>query len=278
MTADSPESAVSEWRNAGFAASDAQTFIDASVPLVVARQWTDAGIDPDDAVDFIGKAVPPDHATDFHKRGIEPWQVTRTDIGFEVELEPWQRDPLEQLAAVIEPGRFGLSIWSVTPWDGEHLENEVSLEWDGRHVVEWSVLSGSGLSMMSEVSFSGVAGWPDDKDLLVTYSGDDGRRGFHRLGGAAPTANDPGGASDPRQWSGFANSLIGLTEELLNSGIEECDELADWYRRTGDDEWNEFDELFRLYLAKSDEEGALPDFDVWISGAVDDGIYEIESD
>lgn len=277
MTADSPQSAKSEWLNAGFSAVDAQTFINASVPMAVARQWADAGIDPDNAVEFIGKAVPPDHATDFYKRDIEPWQVTRTDTGFELELEPWQRDPLEQLPAAIEPGRFGLSIWSVTPWDGNHLENEVSLEWDGAHVVEWSVLSGSGLSMMSEVSFRGLAGWPDGKDVLVTYSCDDGR-GFQRLHGAAPVSGGPGGASDPREWVGFANSLIGLTEELLNSGIEEGDELADYYRRADDDEWIEFDELFRLFLAKTDVEGGLPDFDVWIARAVEDGTYEIESD
>lgn len=276
MTADSPESAMSEWIAAGFATGGAQTFIDASVPLAVARQWIDAGIGPDDAVDFIGKAVPPDHATDFSERGIEPWQVTRTDTGFEVELPPWQRDPLEQLPAVIKAGRFGLSIWSVTPWDGEYLEHEVSVQWDGRHVVEWSVLSGSGLSMMSEVSFRGVAGWPDGKDLLVTYSGDDGR-GFQRLRDAVPTADGSDGPSARRWWLGLANSIVGLTEELLNSGIEDSDEFADWYRRTGDDEWIEFDELFRLYLDKSGADRTLPDFDDWIAEALEDGTFGIES-
>lgn len=278
MTTNSPESADSEWLNAGFTAGHAQMFINASVPLAVARQWTDAGIDPDDAIEFIEKAVPPHHATDFYKRGIEPRQVTRTDTGFELELEPWQQDPLEQLPAVITPGRLGLSTWSVTPWDGEPLETEVSLEWDGRHVVEWSTLSGSGLSMMSEVSLSGIAGWPDSKDVLVTYLGDDGRRGFQRLRDAAPTGGGPGGAGDPRWWVAFADSLVGLAEELLDSGIEEIEEFADWYRRTGDDESIEFDELFRLYLDAAEVEGALPDFDVWIAGEVENGTYEIDSD
>lgn len=220
MTTDSSESADSEWLDAGFTAGHAQMFMEASVPLAVARQWTDAGIDPDDAIEFIDKAVPPDHATDFYKRGIEPRQVTRTDTGFEVELEPWQGDPLEQLPAVITPGRFGVSIWSVTPWDGEHLENEVSLEWDGRHVVEWSVLSGSGLSMMSEVSFGGVAGWPDGKDVLVTYSGDGGR-GFQRLRDAAPTAQRSGRPQRPSfvgRLRKFSRRTDGGVAELRNRG------------------------------------------------------------
>lgn len=75
MTTDSPESANSEWLDAGITAGYAQMFVEASVPLAVARQWTDAGVTPDDAIE---KAVPPDHAIDFYKRGIEPRQVTRT--------------------------------------------------------------------------------------------------------------------------------------------------------------------------------------------------------
>lgn len=277
MTTDSPESDDSTWLDAGLAAGQAQMFRKASVRLALARQWTDAGIDPDDAIEFIEKGVPPDRASDFHKHGIEPRQVTRTDTGFEVELEPWQRDPLEQLPAVVMPGRFGLSIWSVTPWDGEHLENEVSLAWDGRRVVEWSVLSGSGLSMMSAVSFSGVAGWPGSKDVLVTYLGEDGRRGFQRHRNGGPAATGLGGASDPRWWVSFADFLVGLTEELLNSGIEEIEEFTDEYRRARDDEWIEFDELFRLYLTQAEVDGALPDFDVWVATSVADGTYEIES-
>lgn len=130
--------------------------------------------------------------------------------------------------------------------------------------------------MMSEVAFRGVAGWPDSKDLLVTFSGDDGR-GFQRLRDAAPTTDGPDGSRDPRQWVGLANSLVALTEELLNSGIEQRDELVDGYLHVADDEWIEFDELFRLYVAESGAGVPLPDFDDWITERLEDETYEIES-
>ncbi|OBF38954.1 hypothetical protein A5719_17645 [Mycolicibacterium peregrinum] len=274
MSTDSSNTPA-EWLAAGLSADDAKTFIDAGVPLAVARQWAMTEIDADDAVEYIEKTVPLDVATEFHERGIELWQITRTDTAYEVELEPWQKDPVDQLPEVIERGRFGLSLWSATPWDDSHIENEVALQWDGQTTVEWSVLSGSGLSMMSEVSFSGIAGWPDGKNVLVSYSGDGGL-GFQRLAGAAPTGGGPGGARDPQHWVEFANSLVGLTDELSNSGIESNDEFAYEYRRTADDEWFEFDDLFRVYLASAGSDGDLPGFDDWISDALKDGTYEID--
>lgn len=275
MTAASPDRAITEWLSAGFAAGDAQTFLDAGVPLVVARQWADAGIDPDNAVDYIEKTVPLDQATDFDKRGIEPRQITRTDTGYEVELEPWQEDTIKQLPEVIEPGRFGLSLWSFVPWNGEYLANDVSFDWNGKHTAEWSVVSGAGLSVMSDVSFSGVASWPDGKDLLVAYSGDDGNRGFERLVGAAPNATSPDGAKDPQRWVELGYSLDGLIDQLLESGIDPSDEFAGEYRRCADDEWFDFDDMFRMYVASADTNGTLPDFDDWLVAALERGEFEI---
>ncbi|MBI3224352.1 MAG: hypothetical protein HYZ39_04755 [Mycolicibacterium cosmeticum] len=274
MTQDSRGAATSEWLNAGFSASDAQLFIDAAVPLDIALQWADAGIEASDAVDFIEKTVPLDEATEIRGRGIELWQITRSATGYEIELEPWQKDPLKQLPEAIHAGRFRVSIWSETPWNGEHLENVVSFEWDGESAVEWSVMSGSGLSMMSDVSFRGIAGWPDGTDLLVIFRDDNGGRQFERLAGAALTAASPVGATDPRQWLEFANSLIGITEQLLDSGIEPMDEYADEYRRCVDDQWFDFDEIFRTYLATANADGVIPDFDDWITAALAQGIYE----
>lgn len=275
MTADRPEKAPTEWLEAGFSPSDSQTFVNAGVPLAVAQQWMAAGIQPDEAVDFIAKAVSLDQAADLTRRGIEPHQVKRTDTGYKVELEPWQEDPLIHLPEVIEPGRFGLSLWSSTPWNDEHLETEVFFEWDGQHTVEWSVISGVGLSVMSEVSFRGTAGWPDRKDLLVVYSADDGGRGFERLIGVAPTAGNPNGAKDPHQWVDLATSLVGLTEQLLDSGIEPNDDFTDEYHRRADDEWFEFEEMFRLYLASAGTDGTLPDFDDWLRAGLEEGAFDI---
>jgi len=244
-------------------------------PLAVAQKWTDLGFEPDDAVEYIIKNVPCDEAADLREREIELWQITRTDTGYEVELEPWQKDPVEQLPKSIEAGSFGLSLWSSVPWDDEHLEHEVSFTWDGQTTVEWSVLSGAGLSVMSEVSFSGLASWPDGKHVIVAYTSGDGGQGYGELGNAAPTVGDPNGTKDPQQWVQLATSLVGLTEELLESGIEPYDEFAYEYRRCADDQWFEFNDMFRLYLANAGIDGTLPDFSEWLKAALAGGTYEI---
>lgn len=269
-----PDHDESEWVAAGFSAADAQALADASVPLAEARRWSAAGIDACDVADYVEKTVPLDEAVELEERGIELWQITRTDSGYEVELEPWQRDPLEHLPKVIAPGRFGLSVWSVTPWDGEHLENEVSLDWGGQSTVEWSVLSGSGLSVMSEVSFRGIAGWPDGRNLEVTYSGDDGNKGYQWLPGAAP-CTDGRTVTSPEGWLAFATTLVGMTEELLDSGIEPQEQLTDYYLRCEDEEPFEFDDMFRLYLTESASNKTLPDFGEWMSQLLEQGVYQI---
>ncbi|MBU8817845.1 hypothetical protein KL864_18260 [Mycolicibacterium goodii] len=276
MTADSSQSGTTEWLPAGFSTVDAQTFIDAGVPLAVAQKWTDLGFEPDDAVEYIDKNVPHDEADDLREREIELWQITRTDTGYEVQLEPWPKDPVEQLPKSIEAGSFGLSLWSSVPWNDDHrLKHEVFFTWDGQHTVDWSVLSGAGLSVMSEVSFRGLASWPYGKHGTVAYTGDDGGRGYDELDNAAPTVGDPNGAKDPEQWVQLATSLVSLTEELLESGIEPRNEFAYEYRRCADDQWFEFNDMFHLYLANAGIDGTLPDFGEWLKAALAEGTYEI---
>lgn len=275
MAQDKRDTVGSDWLQAGFSAVDAQALIDAAVPIAVARQWADAGIAPDDAFDYLEKGVPAADIGDLQERGIETWQIARNDSGYEVELQPWQEDPITQLPQQVTPGRVRLSLWSAVPWDGTHIESEVSLEWDGGHTVEWSVLSGSGLSVMSELAFSGLAGWPDGRDLLVSYSGDTGEYGFSRLTGDALAADSPGETGNPEEWVKLAMSLVGLADQLANSGIEPREEFAAEYQGHADDEWFEFDDVFRHYLASANTNGILPDFDDWLGQALDAGTYRI---
>lgn len=274
MSAEHPDADASEWLAAGLSAEEAQVYADAAVPVALAREFADAGMDADDAVDLLGKGVPQDQVLGLHARGIQTWQVTGTDSGFDVELEPWQEDPLHQLPEVVTPGRLHVSLWSTNSWDGSRIENEVFLNWDGEHTVEWSVLSGSGMSMMSEVSINGLAGWPDGKDALISYTGEFGDHGFSRLAGAAPVPHNAEGASAPQAWLEFATALVGLAEELMDSGIEARDELAPEYRRCDDDEWFEFNDMFRIYLDSALSEAGISDFDDWIRVALEDGTYE----
>ena len=270
MPADSSDTDVFEWLKAGFSAADAKILALASVPITLARQWVDGGIDVDDAVEFIRKGVPQHQIMELHERGIETWQVTRSDAGFDVELEPWQEDPLAQLPEVVAPGRFRITLWSTVPWDDSHIENQVSLDWDGGHTVEWSVLSGAGLSVMSEVYAGGIAGWPNGKDIVASYSGGDGQSGFTHFAGAALTVDGADGASDPKRWLRFAESLVGLAEELLNSEFDEFEEDDD-----EPDEESSFDtdQMLRMYLGTSNSDGVVPEFYEWLKTAKESGAH-----
>jgi hypothetical protein len=279
---DSSDTAPAEWLSAGFSAADARIFIDSVVPLGIARQWIDAGIDPDDALEYIGKGVPLTEATALARRRVSPDQITRTDTGYEVELEPWQEDPVNQLSKVIEPGRFGLRLWVTPPWGDDPLENEVSLGWDGKHTLGWSVVSGAGLGMTSSVSFYGIAGWPNSRDVQLSYYCDDlgfgdGIRGTAQLMNAAPTEGDPDGATEPQRWVRFANALVGLTDELSDS-VGGSYDYDDGYYHPADDEWVDFDDVFRSYLSSAGDDGALPDFGDWFTAALAAGIYQLDEE
>ena len=264
-----------QWANAGLDASDIEEFIAADIPLDRAFDWAKAGVDASDVDDFIEIGISPSELATYGIDGLRPYQVTRTETGYQVELERWQKDPADQLPQVIEPGRINLSLWSPSPHHDEPLECAVSLNWDGNHTVDWYVVTGMGMSMMSEVSFAGVAGWPDGTNIELNYTRDSSERGIDRLSGVAPTAGNPDGAKDPRRWVQLARSLVDLTEGLLESGIESDDELTNEYYDPASDEWMEFDELFRTYLT-SVVPDAPTDFKDWLTDALEEGTYTID--
>ena len=264
-----------QWAEAGLGASDIEEFIAADIPLDRAFEWAKAGIAPSDVDDFIEIGISPSELATYGIDGLRPYQVTRTETGYQVELEPWQKDPTDQLPQVIEPGRINLRLWSPSPYHDEPLECAVSLHWDGNYMVDWYVVTGMGMSMMSEVSFGGVAGWPDGTNIELNYTRDSGERGIDRLSSVAPTAGNPDGAKDPRRWVQLARSLVDLTEGLFESGIESDDELANEYYDPANDEWMEFDELFRTYLT-SVVPGASTDFKDWLTDALEEGTYTID--
>lgn len=286
MPTKPPNPVAPEWLQAGFTTTDAHIFSNAAVPIAVARQWTDAGIEPHDAVEYIEKTVPLEVAIDLREREIELGHITRTDHGYEVDLEPWQENPVDQLPKMIVPGRMSLSIWTMTPW-GQRIENEVFLNWDGGHIVEWSVLSGAGLSMMSEVSCGGIAGWPDGTNVLVSFTNSNGTKEIELISGVAPTSNSLN-ASDPAQWMRFADTLVGIMEGLVNSEEEffeeepdedatddgQSDEGAINYLRCIDGKLFDFDDMFRLYLTSPEANHASPGFWSWISSQLSEGTYK----
>ncbi|WP_071289518.1 hypothetical protein [Mycolicibacterium llatzerense] len=190
---------------------------------------------------------------------------------------PWQQDPATQLPDVIAPGTVHLRLWSTPSWGDEPLEYEVSLNWDGSDTVAWRVISGVGLSVMSDVYFCGVAGWPDGENVLLNYTRDSSEMGVEQLDAAAPTNGDPDGATDPRRWIELANSLVDLTEKLLDSGGEPFDGFdEDGCYDPVRDEWLDFNDLFRAYLRSSNADSALPSFDDWFEAALAAGKYKLD--
>lgn len=243
-------------------------------PVTDAHAWTQAGVDPADIEDFIELGLTPAEAAPYAKKGVRPYQITRTDTGYAVELERWQEDPVDQLPKVIEPGRIGLSLWEEPSWGDEPLESDVVMTWDGEHTIDWSVVSGSGLGMASSVSFCGIAGWPNGKDVhLSYYSGDFGVRGAATLIGAAPTSGGANVTNDPQRWVDLAQKLVWLAGEFDDSSGESSDYAAEYYR-PADEWWGEFDDLFHLFLGSASPDGSLPSFDSWLDDALESGTYQ----
>lgn len=264
-----------QWADAGLDASDIENYINADIPVDDAIAWARAGVDALDVEDFSTLGISPSQMATYGVDGLQPYQVSRTGTGYTVKLEPWQKDPADQLPQVIEPGRISLSLWSSSPWQDEPLESALSLHWDGKHTVDWSARSGTGMSMNSEISFSGIAGWPDGKNVELTYTKDSGERGIDWLASAAPTAGAPDGARDPQRWVQLARSLVDLTEALLDSGIESDDQFTRTYYEPATGEHLGFDELFRVYLSNI-VPGSTSDFKDWFRGALEAGNYTID--
>jgi hypothetical protein len=101
-----------EWIAEGVATADAVEFARARIPLLTAQQWSDrTALTARDVIDFIQKDVSLEQALDFEARGIDSGQVTRTEYGLELDLEPWQVDPADQLPNVIESGQIKITLW-----------------------------------------------------------------------------------------------------------------------------------------------------------------------
>ena len=115
-------------------------------------------------------------------------------------------------------------------------------------MVDWYVVTGMGMSMMSEVSFGWrrwLARWDQTSSSITPAIPANGASiGWTwRPPPVIPTALRTLG-------DGFSRPpLVDLTVEgLFESGIESDDEINELYYDPASDEWMEFDELFRTYL------------------------------
>lgn len=136
--------------------------------------------------------------------------------------EKWDDDPVHQLPKVIEPGKFGLTLWGAG-FDGEPVRNSVWFTWEGGREVEWCQdisPDSPGMYQWASAPVRGTAAWPNGRDVDLTYSSTDfgGLEGEEWLSGAAPTSGNPGtddGMRDPEQWVRLAKKLDAFVSSLL---------------------------------------------------------------
>lgn len=199
---ESDGNSLSEWTSAGIVPDHAAAFINADITLEAVKEWlAQTDYSAEDVLDFIEKDVSLAQAVEFDKRGIQPHQVTRTGSGLELDLDPWQEDPADQLPSEITPGQFTITLWT-TALGGDPVAHDVSFTWDGSQTAEWYEDISSqndGLSVMSSSPVGGVLAWPNGKDVLLTFRwGDLGLEGHDRFSNLAPAKS--GNVSDPDDW------------------------------------------------------------------------------
>lgn len=193
----------------------------------------------------------------------------------EVNEDPWDEDPVDQLPSVVEPGRINLTLWT-SALGGDPQAYDISFNWDGDDTAEWfediSPETGA-LSPASSSPVWGVVSWPDGNDVVLTYTwGDFGMRGYRRLAGMAPSAGDP------QRWVNLGEALVELVLLDIGSGMDEDDSLAPAYCDPAEDEVIELDDLFRAFLGEVGTTKPCPDFDSWLDDKLTAGAYEIAED
>ena len=263
-----------EWMRSAIASSDAVDFVRGGVSLASAVTWVrETALPAADIVDFIQKEVSLEQALEFEERGIQSHQVTRTEVGHQLDIDPSQEDPADQLPSVIAPGPIELTLWTDAFGNGPQA-SDVSFVWDGNHAASWYEdisVQNAGLSVMSSSSGHGVLAWPNGNDVILTYNWSDfSVEGHATLIGMAPTNGI--NASSPKYSIKLGYSIIGFMLQYHGSG-----EARTEYVDTVDDVILDLDEMFHRSLTAY---ASLPepDFGTWLKEITAAGRYEVVDD
>ena len=266
-----------EWIRSAIAAPDAVDFVRGGVSLATAVEWVEeTELSAADIVDFIQKEVSLEQALEFEERGLQAHQVTRTKVGLQLDIDPWQKDPADQLPSVMTPGPIELTLWTDAFGNGPQA-SDVSFVWDGNQSASWYEdisVQNAGLSVMSSSPGHGVLAWPNGKDVILTYTWDDfSVEGYDTLTGMAPSTSQNGiDACSPKYWIQLGYSVIDFMLQYHGSG-----EARTEYLDTVDDVILNLDEMFYLFLTAY---AALPepDFGKWLEEISAAGRYKIVED
>lgn len=189
--------------------------------------------------------------------------------GPELDLDPWQEDPADQLPEIIEPGQIDLRLWAEGFGD-QPSAFDVSFAWDGGQAASWyvDISMSSGKSVMSSSPGNGVLAWPNGKDVVYTFNWSDySLEGHGVLTGMAPTSNRD--ASNPKYWIRLGYELIDFVLQEHGAG-----EARTEYLDTTDDVVLDLDEVFQSFL-NAQTELNQPDFSSWLEEVLSAGRYKI---
>jgi hypothetical protein len=129
---------------------------------------------------------------------------------------PWNRDPAEDLPAVVEPGTIKIIFWK-SDFDGPPVAYDFIFTWGGGREADWYYdisPENPGLSVMSSAPISGTAKWREGNDVEVEYSSTEfDLNDETTLVGLAPNDDE---LRDPRTWVKLGGFIAGLVDELIS--------------------------------------------------------------
>ena len=128
---------------------------------------------------------------------------------------PWNRDPVEGLPAIIEPGRIPIEFWN-NDFDGNPVAYDFVFTWDGGREAKWYYdisMSNDGMSVMSSAPIGGTARWENGTDVEVTFKSDEFDVDEEMtLEGAAPKDET---VHSPRTWVDLGRSIAGESDAFI---------------------------------------------------------------
>lgn len=128
---------------------------------------------------------------------------------------PWNRDPVEDMPAVIEPGRIRMVFWN-SDFDGNQVAYDFIFTWDGGRKADWYYdisMENDGMSVMSSAPIGGTATWEDGVDVQVTVQSSDFDLDEEVvLKGMAPKEDE---AHLPRTWVDLGYAIAGEADGFI---------------------------------------------------------------
>jgi len=128
----------------------------------------------------------------------------------------WNRDPVELLPSVIEPGRISMEFWN-NDSNGNPVAYDFVFTWDGGRKADWYYdisMSNDGMSVMSSAPIGGTATWENGVDVHVTVQSSDFDLDEEvTLGGIAPKDD---ATSEPRTWVDLGYAIAGEADGFID--------------------------------------------------------------